>query len=185
MINRISKEIEVAYKSGLYMSALSLALMLPDICSKAEYPNENLVGVRYKNWFNEYMGDSEKSPIEDGIPTPYLSGEVVYQLRCAVLHSGTTELEVEKIKLESCKIDRFIINTDFANNNRFTGNESVVFCVGLENKVQKRIFILSLRDFCQKITRIAKSYYEKNKSKFDFLKFEVVHSAEQVQLPFW
>lgn len=184
MIDRIVKEIELAYKNGLYMSALSLALMLPDICGKAEYPEDG-VGNRYKKWFNKYFGDIEKSPIEEGIPTPYLSGEVAYQLRCSVLHSGTTELELEKIKLESCKIDRFIINTDFANSNRFTGNESVVFCVGIENKVQERIFTLSLRDFCQKITRIAKFYYEENRAKFDFLKFEVVHSADQVQLHFW
>ena len=179
MINRISKEIEIAYKSGLYVSALSLALMLPDICSKAEYPNENFVGVRYKKWFNEYMGDYEKSPIEDGIPTPYLSGEVVYSLRCKVLHSGTPNIETDKIHNDDCKVDRFIINTNYADSNSSVGSCSMLICDS-ENNIYHKSFTLNLHDFCKKITRIAKSYYRSNKEKFDFIEYELVHSDGQV-----
>lgn len=50
MIDRIVHEIRMALSHELYLSALALALTLPDTCGKAEYPNEDYNGVRYKNW---------------------------------------------------------------------------------------------------------------------------------------
>ena len=60
---------------------LELALTLPDICGKAEYPTDG-VTKRYIKWTNEYISAYEKwndSPY--GIDMPYLSGEVLYNLR--------------------------------------------------------------------------------------------------------
>ena len=39
MILRIIDEIEKALNHDLYFAALNLALTLPDICGKAEYPS--------------------------------------------------------------------------------------------------------------------------------------------------
>lgn len=39
----------MALSHELYLSALALALTLPDTCGKAEYPNEKYSGARYKN----------------------------------------------------------------------------------------------------------------------------------------
>ena len=37
MINKIIEEIDKSLESEAYLSALSLVLILPDICGKAEY----------------------------------------------------------------------------------------------------------------------------------------------------
>lgn len=47
MILRIIDETEKALSHDLYFAALNLALTLPDICGKAEYPNLR-TGERYK-----------------------------------------------------------------------------------------------------------------------------------------
>lgn len=41
MINKIIEEIDKSLESEAYLSALSLVLILPDICGKAEY-NSNI-----------------------------------------------------------------------------------------------------------------------------------------------
>lgn len=40
MVQRIVDDIRAALDHDLYFAALSTALTLPDICGKAEYPNE-------------------------------------------------------------------------------------------------------------------------------------------------
>ncbi len=40
MVQRIVDDIRAALDHDLYFVALSTALTLPDICGKAEYPNE-------------------------------------------------------------------------------------------------------------------------------------------------
>ena len=46
MVLGIIDEIEQAHSHDLYFAALDLALMLPDICGKAEYPTLR-TGERY------------------------------------------------------------------------------------------------------------------------------------------
>ena len=63
LIDRIVHEIRMALSHELYLSALALALTLPDTCGKAEYPNEDYNGVRYKNWCSQYViTDRRNSP---------------------------------------------------------------------------------------------------------------------------
>ena len=50
--NKIS-EIRKALKLELYNCALALALTLPDVCGKVEFPNAG-VSKRYKEWFDKY-----------------------------------------------------------------------------------------------------------------------------------
>lgn len=47
MILRIIDEIEKALNHDLYFAALNLALTLPDICGKAEYPSLRSTRERY------------------------------------------------------------------------------------------------------------------------------------------
>ena len=54
MIERIIKEINLSLENECYLSALGMALTLPDICGKAEYPNEKSTTKRYIEWFNTY-----------------------------------------------------------------------------------------------------------------------------------
>lgn len=51
MVDRIVKEINICLENDCYISALGMALTLPDICGKANYPQwkKQNVGLRYKN----------------------------------------------------------------------------------------------------------------------------------------
>lgn len=90
---KILDEINIAVESGLYNCALALALTIPDICGKVEFPKERSTGKRYRNWFDQYAKDIftvvvKKLPSnEDGV-YPILTSEECYALRCAVLHAG-------------------------------------------------------------------------------------------------
>ena len=54
MIDKLIEEINKALENELYFSALSLALTLPDICGKAEYPDKGSTS-RYQLWYDEYI----------------------------------------------------------------------------------------------------------------------------------
>lgn len=41
LIEQIIKEINTCLKNGCYIVALTIALTLPDICGKVEYPKDN------------------------------------------------------------------------------------------------------------------------------------------------
>ena len=110
MINKIIEEIDKSLESEAYLSALSLVLILPDICGKAEYNSNIKNKERYINWFDEYIGKYEQSPFEVS-NNPYLSGEVVYQLRCCFMHEGNPNINKNRIKNERNKIDKFILLT--------------------------------------------------------------------------
>lgn len=100
MIDRLIAEINTALANGLYLVALNTALTLPDICGKAKYPELGTT-ARYKKWYHEYVGQYEKST-KSSDNMPYLSADVVYQLRCALLHQGNPNVEKAKTG-----IDRF------------------------------------------------------------------------------
>lgn len=75
MTQKMIDEIAVALNQGLYLVALSAALTLPDVCGKAEYPEER-VSTRYKKWYSTFVPDGN------------LPEDSVYALRCSLLHEG-------------------------------------------------------------------------------------------------
>lgn len=86
-----------------YLSALTLVLTIPDICGKAEFPNEGSSKRRYIDWYDKYVGVYEKSPQTEQNALPYLSSEVNYFLRNNMLHQGTPNIEKNSIKDEKIK----------------------------------------------------------------------------------
>lgn len=91
-------EIQKALANELYYCALSLALTLPDICGKHEYPNEKRTCRRYVNWFNKYAKSyftciAVLLPDEDPKEYIWFSAEECYALRCAYLHAGNYSLK--------------------------------------------------------------------------------------------
>lgn len=91
LINEIKKSLE----SGNYLSALIVALTIPDICGKILYPNDRN-GQRYKKWFDKYIGDYKNSPIYKNLPEcigwTKMTGDAFYELRCAILHEGSDDI---------------------------------------------------------------------------------------------
>ena len=94
MIETYVDDIKKALSNELYFPALSLALTLPDICGSVEFPNKQIY-ERYIVWYDKYIGYfskeiSEKAPGDE----PYLSGEIVYNLRNTFLHNGLPGVDV-------------------------------------------------------------------------------------------
>ena len=143
-LDRIS-EIEICLENECYISALALALTLPDICGKAEYPNKS-VGKRYIQWYDQYVGSYQKSQSPYSADMPYLSGEVVYSLRNNFLHAGNPNIEKEKIKDELCKIDQFHLIAGKS----LIGDTSRV-SYGKELKVEERGYVVNIRLLCMRL----------------------------------
>lgn len=88
-----------AFESGAYISALSLALALPDICASRLYPNLKC-GERYAWWFNEYVSSNycNEASEENVDSESYFDGDDCYRLRCVFLHEGINALDVSRNK---------------------------------------------------------------------------------------
>ena len=87
MILKLVQDIRKSLEKDLYFAALISAIILPDICGKVEFPEEKSSRKRYILWYDKEIGKYEKNP-NDKVNMPYLSGEVIYNLRCSLLHEG-------------------------------------------------------------------------------------------------
>ncbi|MDR0122630.1 hypothetical protein AB0R87_03170 [Bacillus pumilus] len=103
MLDKI-RDIEIALKNKSYLSALALALTLPDICGEIEYPNivfddgKRNVGKQYAmwfdNWVNQYYADCKGWTRDYAkAKNPYFTGRMCYFLRCSFLHAGNSEIK--------------------------------------------------------------------------------------------
>ncbi len=163
MIEKIVDDINIALKNGAYLSALSLALTLPDVCGKAEYPDDS-VGDRYKKWYQEYVGQYETDGEGD---CPYLSDEVVYSLRNSFLHQTTPNINKAKIHDSQNQIDRFILVIE-------PKNELDIYAdLSISGGYRGKEYHVSVQRLCFILTRTALGYYRKNKEKFNFFEFEI------------
>ena len=162
-------EIRTAMEKELYLSALTLALTLPDTCGRAEYPNEK-VGKRYKDWCKEYViTDKNDSPY--GCDMPYLNEEIIYSLRNSLLHQSTPNIEQSKISEERCKVDKFelVASKDISAN----GDLSMV-SYGAGMNIVHRELQVHISHLCYILCEAAESYYKNNKEKFNFINYYLV-----------
>ena len=165
-----------ALDANCYLAALSIALTLPDICGKAAYP-EMKVGDRYKKWFDENIALYEKPPCDNKleIEMPYLSGEVVYQLRNSYLHQGNPNVEKEKIKDPQNRIDSFQLIIQ--QKNAFDIYDDTA-CIVNNTYREYRV---NIRRLCLIIGSTAAGYYKVNKEKFGFFNFTILNLSKEIE----
>ena len=157
MVELYVNDIENALKNKSYFSALAMSLALPDICGAAEYPNETSTAKRYIEWYNKYLGEY----MSDDSGNPYLSGEIVYNLRNTFLHAGSPNIDSNKIKDEANQLDRFML---------FLG-DGTEMCVTLfinTSIVKLRSMIVDVTYLCKTICDRSLWYYKNNTNKFHF-----------------
>lgn len=175
MINKIIEDIDKALVAEAYLSALALALTLPDICAKAEYGDEIKINKeRYIKWYDEYIGQYEK-PTEDfgANSTPYLSGEVVYQLRCNYLHQGTATVDKEKIKEERCKLDKLILCVAKTND-----LDIYTDCSSVEYNPLHKEYDVNVQRLCFLLKQASLHCFKNNKEKFNSFNYEIIDLDE-------
>ncbi len=170
LIDRIVSEVRLALSHELYLSALALALTLPDTCGKAEYPNEAYNGVRYKNWCSQYViTDRCDSPY--GYDMPYLNEEIIYSLRNSMLHQSTPNVEKSKIQEDRCKVDRFELV--ISGENSANGDLSMV-SYGKEMRIVHKELQVHISHLCYILCIAAENYYKSNKEKFSFINYSLI-----------
>lgn len=157
MVELYVNDIENALKNKSYFSALAMSLALPDICGAAEYPNETSTAKRYIEWYNKYLGEY----MSDDSGNPYLSGEIVYNLRNTFLHAGSPNIDSNKIKDEANQLDRFML---------FLGDRTEMCATLFINTsiVKLRSMIVDVTYLCKTICDRSLWYYKNNTNKFHF-----------------
>ncbi len=168
MIYRICDEIKKCIDNECFIAALSLALTLPDICGKAEFPDKGNT-TRYITWYNDFIGKNIRPNSPYGDDMPYLSGEMLYNLRNSVLHQGELNVNSNKIKEERCKVGEFVITIADCFD---LGTSYVAYGAGFS--ITQRALEVNLIQLCSMLCRAAKEYYSDNVGKFDFIKYKLV-----------
>ncbi|MCK4089647.1 hypothetical protein HCY66_06050 [Acinetobacter radioresistens] len=111
--------LEKCVQTENWYGALFIALTLPDICGKIEFPEFRRPGPRYEAWFDKYLSkfycdenrlhthsDQRIAAIQNSIPPhigkrkrfAYMTGKDLYALRCAYLHEGSDELSGQTVE---------------------------------------------------------------------------------------
>ncbi len=160
MIETYVNDIKQSISNELFFPALSLALTLPDICGSIEFPNKQ-ISERYIGWYDRYIGNHLKEMADNiSMDKPYLSGEVVYNLRNTFLHNGHPGVDVKKIKDDGNRINKFYLIV--GDNPLF--NE-VAFTI---KDIQCKVILVDVSFLCESICDSALRYYFDNKDKFCF-----------------
>lgn len=176
MINRIVNEINRCIENECFFAALALALTLPDICGKAEYPKKKS-RERYIDWYQENIGDYEKGVSESDTPEladlPYMSGELLYQLRCSFLHSGDTDIDVDKISEPQNKLTRFTLEIR-KSDDLLASSSSANLRYNHVGEVEEREYEVGIVRICKILSDVALKYYRENSEKFTFFSYNIV-----------
>lgn len=181
MLLKLIDDMNRALDANCYLAALAIALTLPDICGKAEYPSASNTR-RYIDWYNKYIAAFECPPSYEGAEPenmPYLSGEVVYNLRNSFLHQGNPNVDNGKIKQNENKIDKFSLVIQSKNEFDIYSDASCVQsdCTG----TTIRSYRVNVRRLCFILGSTAKGYYEENKEKFDFFQYEIIDWDKEME----
>ncbi len=98
-IKNLTEALQNAATHQNYYASLTMALTLPDICSKLQYPEEKNTGTRYSKWFDKYMLRRYQKRIgyEKTLHT-FLSGMDCYALRCSFLHQFETDITQQRAR---------------------------------------------------------------------------------------
>lgn len=170
MMLQLIDDVNKSLDAECYYAALSLVLTFPDICGKAAYPQEKKIAKRYKDWYDEHIGKYEQCPCEhcQKTPMPYLSGEVVYNLRNSFLHQGTPNIKTYKIKNKNNKIDNFELVIESKNPFDIYSDAAGV------NNGSVRTYRVNVRRLCLIICNSVKAYYEANQDKFNFFNYSII-----------
>ncbi|MFD0768880.1 hypothetical protein ACFQZ1_08130 [Bacillus sp. CGMCC 1.60114] len=80
-------EIERGLDAGVYHLSLGIALCIPDICAALQSEDGKTSGRKYKEWYNNYVGNKLMMSADD-----------CYYFRCSFLHQGSTQHEKSNYK---------------------------------------------------------------------------------------
>lgn len=99
-MNNLTNSLKRAIEQKNWYASVIIALTLPDICGKIEYPEEHS-GSRYKKWCEKYLEPRytrQIGPARMGRIHTFLSSSDCYALRCALLHEGSDNITEQRAR---------------------------------------------------------------------------------------
>lgn len=164
MVERLVKEIHIGLDNGCYISALTAALTLPDICSKAKYPDEKLTGKKYKQWLKDYVCTNQPFSLQ-------ADPEVIYDLRCKLLHEGNPSIDKAKLKIKQFAL---IVRENSAR----TTTQSSCFEIKPDGTRECLCYNISICYLCEQLCEAALKYYQANKEQFNFFDYRIINTDD-------
>lgn len=163
MLLHIIEEVQKCIESECYIAALTLALTIPDICGKAEFPKAKS-GERYIRWYDDHIGYTEHF---DNL-SPYASGEVIYSLRNLMLHQGTPNINRARVTDVRNKVDKFTLTIADA----MDGGASS-YVRDYDGTIKNRTLEINIINLCAKLCAVAKGHYAAQPNSFSFFEYEL------------
>lgn len=181
MVQRIINEIKIAIDNKCYIVALIGALTLPDICGKSAYP-ELKVGARYIKWCDTYVYPT-KDDVDRNVETrdfgiTNVNGQIIYSLRCSLLHQGSSDIDNEK-----CEVEDFTLLIQPKNEfDIYIDNIGVIWSND-DFEHRERHMSLHIRNICRDLCNAAERYYCEHKDEFNFVKYKIEEIDPNAELP--
>lgn len=134
-MEKLINSVKLSIETKNWYGGLTLALTLPDIAGKIEFPNLSS-SKRYSQWYENYMIDKYKSNIgPDRVEHIFLSGNDCYSLRCSYLHEGKSEISGQTAR-DILEDFEFVVPPEF----------SIIHKNQMNNKLQLQVNI-----FCEDV----------------------------------
>ena len=172
MIEHLVNEIERCLKNDLQIAALTMALTLPDTCGKVYHPQAS-VSNRYTSWYDDHVLAPKSELTEDTSKRFLVSGNVVYKLRCAMLHeSNPTVVGTEE------NITHFSLIWRPASS---CSRVPIEHCIELDENgaPQQQAISIDIVSLSQDICEAALLYYRKNKEHFSF-NYRIISASDRL-----
>lgn len=93
-MQRFIESVRKAISDENWYAALSLSLLLPDICGRLDRPDLSSK-QRYVEWFRSWLEPTYRTQI-GASNFVFLSGADCYALRCSLAHEGRDDIEQQK-----------------------------------------------------------------------------------------
>ena len=110
---------------------------------------------------------------------PYLSEEIIYNLRNSLLNQSTPNIEKSTIHESRCRVDKFelVITGEDGTN---VDLSEVAYDKDM-NIVQRGLKV-HISHLCYILSTAAEDYYKNNKEKFDFIKYSIEDDRQKTIL---
>lgn len=176
-------EIEKAINSKSYLSALHMALSIPDMLGKLAYPSSTK--NRYIKWFDENVRNISfgylysQNPFTADEEYPKMCGEVCYAIRNKLFHEGINDIKTKT----KASISEFVLSftdQDYVNG-RYSGREIECNQSGSNDEmfVEINYLYVSCKGLCKEIIQAAKEFYKSNPD-LDYPKLRVNYGGGKV-----
>lgn len=169
MVERLVKEIRIGLDNGCYISALTTALTLPDICGKAKYPKKSTT-QRYKIWLKDHVCSQHPFGLQ-------VDAEVIYDLRCKLLHEGNPSINKAKYQIK-----KFALMVRV--NSAHVVAESSCYQEQSDGSKVYEWYNINIKFLCQKICKEALAYYQSHKEQFNFFDYRIINTDDETARTF-